>query len=279
MSSYVDEMFDAPGPKARRRLRFGTAVSLLLIVGIVTVVISSFADAGGLDAAKWEVFRSTGAARLLLHAVGETLAVAVVAGVIASALAVVLAMLRTIEIRVVRVVVAAYVEVTRSLPTLLVLYFTILLLPRFGINFPVYWQLVAALVVTNAAMISEILRASLLSVPRGQTEAAVSLGVTRFRARRLIVLPQAIRAATPALISQLVYLLKASTLGYVVSYTELLYSGRVIGEYTGHLLQSYLVVTLIYLALNLVLSRLALAIQARLGRRGGAVVEVKGVSE
>jgi glutamate transport system permease protein len=252
-----------------------TGVSLLVAVGLVAIVIMRFAEAGGLAVPKWQIFGTPGALRLLWNALGATLSVSLVAGVIAFGLAVLLALLRMVEARAVRVIVTGYVEITRSLPTLLVLYFTILFLPHYGITMPVFWQLVAALVVTNAALISEILRASLLSIPRGQTEAAMSLGVTRARALRLIVLPQALRAATPALISQLVYLLKASTLGYVVSYAELLYSARVIGEYTGNLLQSFLVVTLIFLVINLALSRLALAIQARFSKRGEAIVDVE----
>jgi glutamate transport system permease protein len=275
MSSYVDTMFDPPGPRACRQIRVATGVSLLVAVGLVAIVIMRFAEAGGLAVPKWQIFGTPGALRLLWNALGATLSVSLVAGVIAFGLAVLLALLRMVEARGVRVIVTGYVEITRSLPTLLVLYFTILFLPHYGITMPVFWQLVAALVVTNAALISEILRASLLSIPRGQTEAAMSLGVTRARALRLIVLPQALRAATPALISQLVYLLKASTLGYVVSYAELLYSARVIGEYTGNLLQSFLVVTLIFLVINLALSRLALAIQARFSKRGEAIVDVE----
>jgi glutamate transport system permease protein len=277
--STVDALFDAPGPMGVRRLRIAAVVSVVALVVISYLVITRFAAAGGLDREKWEIFTDPGVLRLMGTALLATLKVAVTAGVLAFALALVLAMLRMVDSRMIRGAVTAYVEVTRSLPTLLVLYFTILFLPQYGFEMPVYWQLVVALVITNGALISEILRASLLNVPRGQTEAAMSLGVTRPRALRLIVLPQALQAATPALISQLVYLLKATTLGYVVSYAELLYSGRVIGEYTGHLLQSYLVVSGIYLVLNLVLSRVALVVQDRLARRGAATVSLSGVAE
>ncbi|MFD8460054.1 amino acid ABC transporter permease [Streptomyces antimycoticus] len=274
MSTSIDALFDPPGPKGLRSQRIATVVSSLAITALVVLMVYRFAAAGGLDRAKWEIFNAPGSVRLIGTALGSTLKVAVTAGLLAFVLAVVLAMLRMVAPPAVQRVVAVYVEVTRSLPTLLVLYFTILFLPDSGLNMPVYWQLVLALVITNAALISEILRASLLSIPRGQTEAAMSLGVTRPRAVRLILLPQALRAATPALISQLVYLLKASTLGYVVSYTELLYIGRVIGEYTGNLLQSYLVVTAIFLLVNVVLSRLALLLQVRLSRRGAVTVSL-----
>lgn len=274
MSTAVDKMFDPPGPRGVRKARILAGVSVVLLVTLAAVVLTRFHQAGGLDAAKWEVFRSTDVGQLLWTALGATLKVAATAGAIAFVLGVVLAMLRLSPSRTVRVVVAAYVEVTRSLPTLLVLYFTVLFLPYYGVNLPVYWQLVLALTVTNAALMSELLRASLLSVPYGQSEAAQSLGLQRGRALRLIVLPQALRAASPALISQLVYLLKGTTLGYVISYAELLYNGRVIGEYTGNLLQSFLVVTGIYLVVNLVLSRTALLLQERLSARGTATVAV-----
>src|SRR5699024_2967447 len=110
-------------------------------------------------------------------------------------------------------------------------YFTVLVLPRYDVDIPVYWQLVLALVITNGALISEILRACLINVPRGQLEASLSLGLTRQRAYFYIVFPQAVKAAMPALVAQVIYLLKGTVLGYVISYQELLFNARIIGEY------------------------------------------------
>lgn len=268
MSASIDTLFDPPGPQGARRDRTGSVLAVVAIVAIAAVVIQRFAATGGLDAPKWVIFTAPGVRRLFGQALVSTLQAAATAGVLALLLGVILALLRFSRSRAVRGIVTGYVEVTRSLPTLLVLYFTVLFLPYYGVRMPVYWQLVIALVVTNAALISEIVRAALLSIPKGQTEASLSLGLTRGRALRLVVLPQALTAASPALVAQVVYLLKGTTLGYVISYEELLHNGRVVGEYTGNLLQSFLVVTAIFLLVNLVLSRAALILQKRLAARG-----------
>lgn len=268
MSGSIDLMFDAPGPQGVRRARIAGIVSSLILIALVWLVLQRFYDVGGLAADKWQVFTTPGVRDLLTTALLGTLKAAASAGILALALGTFLALLRMSSSRIVRGIVTAYVEVTRSLPTLLVLYFTVLFLPYWGLRIPVYWQLVIALVITNAALISELLRASLLSVPKGQTEATLSLGLTRPRALQLIVLPQAFRAASPALIAQLVYLLKGTTLGYVISYEELLFNSRVIGEYTENLLQAFIVAIAIFLIVNLALSRGAVLLQRKLSSRG-----------
>ncbi len=267
----VDRMFDAPGPKGRRQIKWASLLAVLLLGGAAWLVLSRFAEAGGLAREKWRIFEAAGVLKLLGTALYATVSAAVTAGLLALVVGTALALLRLSQRRWLRLAAAAYVEVTRSLPTLLVLYFTILVLPYYGVRLPVYWQLVLALTVTNAAMISEVLRASLLSIPKGQFEASLSLGLTRPRACWYIILPQGFRAAMPALVSQVIYLLKGTVLGYVVSYEELLYSAKMIGEYTNFILQSVLVVTAIYLVLNLALSRVSGWVEQRLALRGAAL--------
>ncbi|ALM86132.1 hypothetical protein ASB57_27105 [Bordetella sp. N] len=264
-------MFDAPGPRGRRHIRLASLVAVPLLAGLVWLILHRFAQAGGLDWQKWQIFESAGVLKLLASALSATVRAAVSAGVLALLWGTALALLRLSRRRWVRGAAAAYVEVTRSLPTLLVLYFTILILPYYGIRLPVYWQLVLALTITNGAMIAEVLRASLLSIPKGQMEASLSLGLTRPRACWYIVLPQAFRAAMPALVSQIIYLLKGTVLGYVISYEELLYSAKMIGEYTNFILQSVLVVTAIYLVLNLAMSSVSSWLEQRLARRGATL--------
>ncbi|OWT73650.1 MULTISPECIES: amino acid ABC transporter permease [unclassified Achromobacter] len=269
-ASPLDRMFDAPGPRGRRNIRLASLAAVPLLAGAVWLVLHRFAQAGGLEWKKWQIFESAGVLKLLASALYATVSAAAAAGVLALVLGTALALLRLSRRRWVRGGAAAYVEVTRSLPTLLVLYFTILILPYYGIRLAVYWQLVLALTITNAAMIAEVLRASLLSIPKGQMEASLSLGLTRPRACWYIVLPQAFRAAMPALVSQIIYLLKGTVLGYVISYEELLYSAKMIGEYTNFILQSVLVVTAIYLVLNLAMSGVSSWVERRLALRGAA---------
>lgn len=270
----IDRMFDPPGPRGRRTIRRLSLLAAVILLALAATVLYLFGKSGGLDAQKWEIFQSPNVLKLLGIGILATFKAAFSAGILALALGTVLALLRLSRHRWVRVVVGAYVEVTRSLPTLLVLYFTILVLPYYGVRLPVYWQLVLALTVTNAALISELLRASLLSIPKGQIEASLSLGLTRPRSIFYILLPQGFKAAMPALVSQVIYLLKGTTLGYVISYEELLYTSRLIGEYTNFLLQSFIVTTLIYLVLNAVISAAASWLEQRITRRGGSLAPV-----
>ncbi len=270
MNSPMDRMFDPPGPKGLRLARFASAVACVVLAGLLTWVVVLFWENGGLDAKKWVIFTSPAVLKLLGAALLQTLRAAAMAGLLALGLGVVLALLRMSKRRWLRALVTGYVEVTRSLPTLLVLYFTILVLPQYGVRLAVYWQLVLALTITNAALISEIVRSSLRSIPAGQMEAALSLGLSRQRSLLLVVLPQALRAALPPLVAQVIYLLKGTTIGYVISYEELLYNARLIGEYTDYLLQAFIVVTAIYIAVNASLSFMAIRVDRRMARSGTA---------
>jgi len=151
-------------------------------------------------------------------------------------------------------------------------------LPQLGINFPLLWKLVIPLTIANAAAFAEIVRAGILGLPSGQAEAALSLGMSRGQATRYVVLPQAIRFASPSLVTQLVSLIKDTSLGYIVSFTELLYRGQVLSSFNHLLIQTFVVVTLIYLVFNGSLSTLASRLRARPSARStndpGATVGV-----
>jgi glutamate transport system permease protein len=114
-------------------------------------------------------------------------------------------------------------------------------------------------------VLAEIFRAGILAVDRGQYEAAYALGLREGTAMRSVILPQAIRLVVPTLVTQLVALLKDSTLGYVVSYPELLKQANNLTVFTHLLVQTYLIVAAVYVVVNLLLSRLAVGLERRLG--------------
>jgi glutamate transport system permease protein len=147
------------------------------------------------------------------------------------------------------------------------IYAFLLALPRFGINLPILWKLVVPIVLVNTAVLAEIYRAGINAVDRGQFEAAVSVGLREGTAMRTVIMPQAVRLVAPALVTQLVALLKDSTLGYVVSYPELMKQGNNLTVYTHLLVQTYLIVALIYVVVNLALSRLAVLLERKVGTR------------
>ena len=172
----------------------------------------------------------------------------------------------------------AYIELFRSIPLLLLIFAFLLALPRYGINLPILWKLVVPIVLVNVAVLAEIFRAGILAVDRGQYEAAAALGLREGTAMRSVILPQAIRLVVPTLVTQLVALLKDSTLGYVVSYPELLKQANNLTVFTHLLVQTYLIVAAVYVVVNLLLSRLAVWLERRLGSRTSsrAAVGVEG---
>lgn len=178
-----------------------------------------------------------------------------------------LALGRLSERRILRTSVAGYVELFRAVPLLLLIYAFLLALPRFGINLPILGKLVVPIILVNAATLAEVFRSGITAVDRGQHEAAAAIGLPAGSAMRVVILPQAVRLMIPALVTQLVALLKDSTPGYVVSYPELMKQAGNLTVYTHLLVQTYLVVALVYVVVNLALSRLAGRLERRLGRR------------
>lgn len=256
-------LFDPPGPRARRRIRAATAGSALALAALAVLAVRQFAVHGQLGHDQWWMFGQWAVIRFLLAGVGQTLLVTAVAAALAFPLGALVALGRLARGRLARALARTYVELFRSVPLLLLLYMFLFGLPAAGLTFPVFWQLVIPIVLGNAAVVAEIFRAGVLSLDRGQTEAAYGLGLTHAQAMRYVVVPQAVRRLAPALVSQLVRLLKDSTLGYVVSYLELLHEAQVLGEYYHAVLSTYLVAAALYVAINASLSRTASWLEAR----------------
>ncbi|WP_251500184.1 amino acid ABC transporter permease [Actinacidiphila cocklensis] len=216
-------------------------MSLPVLALLVAVAVRQFAAHGQLDAARWRLFVQAPVLRYLLTGLWAAVRVTLVSAALALPLGALLAVARLSRTRFLRWPAAAYVEVMRSVPLLLLIYAFLLGLPSTGFRMALFWQLVWPIALTNAAVFAEIFRAGVRALPRGQTEAAYALGLRYWPAMRTVVLPQAIRQTAPSLVGQLVRLLKDSTLGYVVSFLELLNSAKVLGEYNHTVIQGYLV--------------------------------------
>ena len=142
----------------------------------------------------------------------------------------------------VRLAATAFTEFFRALPLLLLVFFAFLGLPRFGIDVGPFGALVIALTLYNGSVMAEIFRAGVAAVPHGQVEAAFSLGLSKSTVFRRIQFPQAVRIMLPSLISQMVVLLKDTSLGFIVAYEELLRSGRLIYTNIGNVIPTAIVV-------------------------------------
>jgi glutamate transport system permease protein len=279
MSDAGRVLFDAPGPRARRRTQIATVVVLVAAAALLVGAVVAFAAHGQLANGKWLPFRVPQIwTNLLLPGLFNTLKVTVVATLLTLPLGGLVALARLARSSWIRALARAYVEVFRSLPVLLLLYVFQLGLPRIGITLPIFWQLTIPIVISATAYVAALIRAGVLALDRGQSEAALSIGFTYWQSMRLVILPQVLRQLLPALITEVVAILIATTLGYAVSYTELLHNAQTVGQSYQVPVQSYLVVAAIYILINGSLSQLATRVQRRQQRTavGGTVAPVAG---
>ena len=254
-------------------------------------------DSGGItlpgmfDGTRWNIFTDPAVWNFILEGVVATLQAAAIAAVGAIILGIILSLLRSSAIAWVRIPTAVVIEFFRGMPVLLMMLF-ILLVASTG----AFWAVVIALIVYNGTLIGEILRAGLVALPRGQREAALSVGMREFQSKMLVEFPQAFRQMLPIIVAQLVVLLKDTSLGYIVGYNEIIRNNiNNLGSFYGNrYLFSLFVVTLcIYLAINLSLSWFARWLARRTasggtrGRRGrvidptapGALLEVEAKAD
>jgi glutamate transport system permease protein len=274
-------LYDAAGPRGRRRILVGSIAGLVLVALLVGAAVARLAANGSLDAELWRVLTQQNLQRLLARALAATLRAALLAMVLAMAVGGLLAVARLSRRRWLSMPAGAWVELFRGLPLLLVILFLFLGLPAVGVTISVFWALVGGLTLYNSAVIGEIFRAGILSLPKGQTEAASSIGLRRGQTLRLILVPQAVRLMLPALISQLVTLLKDTSLGFVIAYAELLRTGRNAVEFLGgrYSIPVYAAIAVIYIAVNASLSFTARWLDRRTRRRYGRTVETSVADE
>jgi polar amino acid transport system permease protein len=164
-----------------------------------------------------------------------------------------------------------YIWIFRGTPLLVQLMVIYTGLPQLGfVRFNVLQSALIGLVLNEAAYLSEILRAGILSVPKGQSEAAHSLGLSRWRAFRLVVLPQAMRVIVPPLGNSVNGLLKTTSIASVISMEELVRSGQLIMQYNlRYVLEIYIVIACIYLMMTTAWDFAQRRIEAHFGRGYG----------
>jgi len=202
---------------------------------------------------------------LIAAATRRTLQISVVSIVLGSLLGALAGLMRVQPLRPVRFLAAAYVELLRNIPLMLVLY---LIYFGLGAFFPVspFWAAVVGLSVFEGAYVAEILRAGIESVDRGQMEAARSLGMSWLQSMRHVIVPQAVRRSLPPLTGQFVSLVKDSSLASLVSYEELMLVGRQVNSRIFSPFEVFLTIGAIYFVICLTLSLLSRWQEARLAR-------------
>ncbi len=263
MSRSLEEiLFGSPSPQTQTVTRVVSAIAAAVLLLLAAGIVFRFHTAGQLDARFWNFFAWPTTWAFLAKGLLGTMASAAMAAAIALALGLLLLLGRLARTRLVRWPSIAAIEFLRGTPTLLLIYVCFLVLPSAGIKLSTYWMLTLPVGLSTAAVVAEVYRAGVLAVPRGQTDAARSLGLTEAQVFFSVVFPQALRYIVPALVAQLVIVVKDTTFGYVVTYGELMQNAKVLIANYHSLVPVYLVVAALYCLVNYGISRAS----KRLGR-------------
>ncbi|MEW1656251.1 amino acid ABC transporter permease [Streptomyces sp. NPDC093707] len=282
-------LYDVPGPKARARNRVYSVIGALAVAGLLTFAVLRLNAKGQLDPAVWRIFNYAGVRTGIRDGVLTTLEVFAVAAVLSLLLGVLLAVARLSDHKPVRWLATGFVELFRAVPLLITIYalWVILLTNREALGLtgsqPQFWALVAGLTVYNGSVQAEVLRSGINAVPKGQREAAYALGMSKTQVMTTVLIPQAVRAMLPTIISQLVVTLKDTSLGYIITFEELLYTARlmstnIIVNGNDTYIPVIIVIGSIYVAMCLALSALAQWIERR-GRRARTGITVAAAAE
>ena len=259
------------------------------------------------DPGNWEWLWTSNNVKFLLEGFLINLQIAAIAMVLALLIGLTLALLSLAKITPLRLVAKGWVDLFRNLPLIFLILYLALSLPEsikrsWEDNSPDFLpdvlqgQLVLAgimgLVLYNSAVLAEIMRAGILSLDRGQTEAAKALGLSYKERMRHVILPQGLRRMVPATVSQLITLNKDTTLVSIIAIQEVVRSGRVLSQTAGNpfvggsdiqapILQVMIFIGLLFVITNYALSRLSRRLEVRESRRTAAAgkVEVLGVEE
>jgi glutamate transport system permease protein len=277
--STTSVLYDIPGPRARRRALIGSVIASVLLVVLLWIVFGRLNDQDQFSMEKWgplidpsdESFKQVW--KLLGKGLGGTLIAATLAISLSLVVGTVVGVARMMSSGLTRLPLVTLIELFRGLPVIVTIYIAYRVLPDLGVNVSPLpgpdglWFLVIGLTAYNSVIIAEILRAGVASLPRGQREAGLANGFTNLQTMRIVLLPQSFRTMLPALISQLIVILKDTSLAALIGlYTELLRSGRDIVGVLENPLQTLFVVAVIFIVLNFGLSRLAVYLEGRLAR-------------
>lgn len=273
-------LYDAPGPKAKARNWIYSGIFLVAAAAVLWWVLSSLADKNQLDADKWSPFLDGQVwTTFLLPGLGETLRAGAIAMVIALPLGALLGIGRLSDHAWVRSIVGTWVEFFRAIPVLMLMLFGSAFYVQYtGVDSEVrpLYAVITGLVLYNSAVIGEIVRAGVESLPRGQTDAAKAIGMRKGQVMTYVLIPQAVTAMLPALVSQLVVILKDTAIGgAVLGLAELLSTYRQISANFSNIIPTLIVIAAIYIAVNFVLTTFASWLEGRLRkskRSTGAVV-------
>ena len=268
-----DYLYEAPGPHTRKRIRIFTGIAILGLLALLGLIIRQFSETGQFNAKYWSFFTKWTTWRFLGEGLLTTLEAALTGSAISFTLGFLL-MRGKLQGKIIRGISSFLIEFTRGVPTLLSIYFFFLVVPKTGWKPSAFWKITLPCAISACGVVAEALRSGVNAVPRGQRQAALSLGMSERRTFYRVVFPQAFRFVIPSLIAELVIVLKDTTFAYVVSCADLMQNAKVLISNYDAMLSIYLVVAVIYILINYLLNTLSERIAGSQRRNVRTVTEI-----
>ncbi|MFB6708259.1 amino acid ABC transporter permease [Streptomyces sp. NPDC056333] len=267
-------LYDAQGPRAKRRNILYTVLFVLAAAVVVWWVYDGLASKHQLDWIKWKPFFTSSQPweTYIWPGLQNTLKAAFFALIIALPLGALFGMGRLSDHRWLRMPAGVVVEFFRAIPVLILMIIanaTYSEYTNISTDVRPLYAVVTGLVLYNASVLAEIVRAGINSLPQGQTDAAKAIGMRKGQIMLFVLLPQAVTAMLPAIVSQLVVIVKDTALGgAVLTFPELLASVRPMSaNYGANTIACFTIVALIYIVVNYALTSFAGWLEGRLRRR------------
>ena len=258
-------LFDAPGPKTVARHRVYTVVSVLALVALVAFAVWTLYDEGQLRYELWEPFVTPAYLKVILvNGLLETLKMAFFSIIFAVVIGLVFGIGKLSEHAWLRWPSWLFVEFFRAVPVLLLMVFLFFLLAIADGPLSPFWCVIIALTLYNGSVLAEVFRAGINAVPTGQAEAAYAIGMRKTQVMTSVLLPQAVKIMLPSIISQMVVALKDTSLGYYILAPGLTAVAKPIYLEFRNQVPTAIVITAIYILVNLLLTMLATMVQKRL---------------
>lgn len=278
-------LYDQPGPKARRRSMILSVIAAIVLAAALIVALQRLQANGQLDADKWgslinpshENFQQVWDV-FLIPGIKNTLLAAGISIVTSLVVGTAIGVARLMAGKVGRIPLVGMIELLRGLPVVISIYFASRVLPALGADLSFMpggaglWYVVIGLTAYNSVIFAEILRAGVAALPRGQREAALAVGLTPSQTMFQVLLPQALRIMLPAVVSQIIVILKDSSLaGLLAIYGELLYQAKPLALALRANFPVYVFVGFLFIVINYLLSLVANWMERALsrGRRSG----------
>jgi glutamate transport system permease protein len=261
-------LFDVPGPRARARHRLIAIITIIVLLAVAAWVFWKLEKVGQFEYERWEPFVTPAIMMDLLEGLLVTVEVAAVSIVFAIVFGMIFASGRLSDHWFVRWPSFLVSEFFRAVPVLMMIFFFNI---AYGSTIGKFWSLAIPLILYNGSVLTEVFRAGILAVPKGQSEAGYSIGLRKYQVMTIILIPQAVATMLPAIISQCVVALKDTTLGFVIPYEEIASVGKQIRiDFTlgAGSLATGLVLATVFIVINYALSRLAIWVERRMARRG-----------